>query len=67
MPEVAGDAALLIDPDSDDSLAEGLITLLSDGHLRAELGQAGRQRAQAYSWQRTAELTAEVYRRVLGE
>ena len=67
MPEVAGDAALLIDPDDDDSLADGLKRLLADGQLRARLSAAGLARAKGYSWERTAERTAGVYRRLLGE
>ena len=63
MPEVAGDAALLVDPYSFESLAEGLQRLLCSSELRTKLAQRGRKRAREFSWDRTAEATW----RVLGE
>jgi glycosyltransferase involved in cell wall biosynthesis len=66
LPEVAGDAALLVDPTSVDQLAEALLAVLGDASLAREMGQRGRQRAAGYRWEHTAQATAAVYRRSLG-
>ncbi|MGQ9489222.1 MAG: glycosyltransferase family 4 protein [Anaerolineae bacterium] len=66
LPEVAGDAALLVDPDDVDGLTGALERLLTDASLRASLRQAGLQRAAQFSWARTAAETARLYRDVLG-
>ncbi len=66
LPEVAGEAALLVDPTDEEALAEALRAVLSDGGLARELGVEGRRRAVRYRWERTAEETAAVYRRGLG-
>lgn len=50
MREVAGPAAVLIDPHSDESLATGIARVLDDADLRAELARAGRSRVSRYSW-----------------
>lgn len=54
MPEVAGDAALLVDPFSIDSIADGLQKLASDPALAADLVAKGRIRKQHFSWQQSA-------------
>jgi glycosyltransferase involved in cell wall biosynthesis len=61
LPEVAGDAALLVEPTAE-ALADGLGTLLADRGLRERLGAAGLARAAAYSWEGTAGATLAVYR-----
>ena len=61
LPEVAGDAAILVDPRSIEQLAEALTRVLSDDRERARLGTAGRARAEDFSWERTARETLEVY------
>lgn len=65
LPEVAGDAALLVDPESTDDLAEGLRRLLNDDTLRRRLVEAGRRREAEFTWRRTAELTLASYRRAI--
>lgn len=57
MPELAGDAALLVDPSDEDALAAGLLRLAGDTALRAQLHKRGLARAASYSWERTARLT----------
>ena len=52
MPEIAGDAALLVDPYDVDSIADGLRTALLDERRRAELEQAGPPRAASFTWER---------------
>jgi len=65
LPEVVGEAALQVDPLSTEAIAEGLRRLLSDRTLAREFAERGRQRAAEFTWSRTAEQTAQVYRRVL--
>ncbi len=59
--EVAGDAALLIDPRDTDAIASTLARGLSDGGLRADLTRKGFDRAAEFSWERTARETLSVY------
>ena len=66
IPEVAGDAAMLVDPHSTEAIAEGLRTLLQDQALRRELVQRGSDRVQAFTWRRTAEDVARVYEELAG-
>ena len=65
IPEVAGDAALLFDPDSTEEIAGAIRSLIGDEELRARLTEAGRNRAAQFSWERTARGTLETYRRAL--
>lgn len=66
LPEVAGDAAILIDPQNGDALVEAMGAVLDDARLRATLRSNGLDRAAQFSWEQTARLTVEVYRRCLG-
>lgn len=61
LAEVAGDAALLVDPTDVEALAEALGRLLSDDSLRADLRTRGIERAGQFSWERTARATLSVY------
>jgi len=63
-PEVAGEAALLVEP-TDAKLAAGLIRLAADADLRTDLATRGRARAAEFPWSRTATLTVATYRAVL--
>jgi glycosyltransferase involved in cell wall biosynthesis len=63
--EVAGDAALLVDPHSVDSIRDGLLRLISDASLRSSLAAKGRQRAADFSWDRTAAQTLAVLRQAV--
>jgi len=65
LPEVAGDAALLFDPLDERAIADAIERLLSDASLAASLREKGRERARLFSWERTAQLTLESYRRAL--
>ena len=66
LPEVCGDAALLVDPTDYDAIAGGLTRLAADGALREELRVRGLLRAQEFTWARAAAKTWEVYRELLG-
>jgi glycosyltransferase involved in cell wall biosynthesis len=64
LPEVVGDAALLIDPLNPAALAEAIARVLSDAPLRADLVRRGLARAGTFSWERSAARVHEVYRDV---
>ena len=61
LPEVVGDAALLIDPLDVDGLAGAIRRLWDDEALRRDLRARGLARAQEFTWERTARLTLEAY------
>ncbi len=65
LAEVAGDAALIVDPESVDAIAAAIGRLLADEGERERLRAAGRARAARFTWERTAELTAAAYARTL--
>jgi glycosyltransferase involved in cell wall biosynthesis len=67
LPEVAGDAAILIDPYDVDALANAMHRILSDPDLAEEMAAKGMIRAREFSWERTARETIAVYEQVLGE
>jgi glycosyltransferase involved in cell wall biosynthesis len=66
LEEVAGDAALLVDPQDRRSIAAGLDRILEDAPLRARLREAGLERSKLYDWDTAAQRTLEFYWRVLG-
>lgn len=55
MPEVAGDAALLVDPHDPDSIADGIWKVVSNTELRNELIAKGNERVKVFSWKKTAD------------
>jgi len=61
LPEVVGDAALLVDPTSTEELQTTLNKLLSDSSLQEELRRTGPIQASKFTWRNTAHLTLEVY------
>jgi glycosyltransferase involved in cell wall biosynthesis len=65
LPEVVGDAALLVDPFSFQAIGASLARLLEDASLREELRARGLRRAGAFSWRRAAQETLKVYEEVL--
>ena len=64
MPEVAGGAALLIDPTDLESIIEGIRSVLGSEELRARMRSDGPLRAAEFTWQRTASETLAAYRRI---
>lgn len=66
LPEVAGEAALLVDPTDNEAIRDGLICLLTDDALRAKLISAGTIQAQPFSWDRAARKLADTYKQVIG-
>jgi glycosyltransferase involved in cell wall biosynthesis len=65
LPEVAGGAALLFDPHDEAAIAGALRQLLEDQALRERLRARGLARVAEFTWERTARLTLESYRRTL--
>jgi glycosyltransferase involved in cell wall biosynthesis len=65
IPEVVGDAGLLVPPDDVVGLADDIESLLADADARVELGRRGRARAAAYTWDAAARATVASYRRAL--
>ncbi len=67
LPEVAGDAAVLVDPTDVDAIASALTELLTDDDLRAVLSAAGVARAARFTWESTARATADVLRAAVAD
>jgi glycosyltransferase involved in cell wall biosynthesis len=65
LPEVAGDAALMFDPLEEAALAAALERVLHDQELRRRLVERGLERVREFTWERTAKLTLQSYRRAL--
>ena len=65
LSEVAGDAALLVDPHDEDALAAALDAVARDPALRASLRDRGLAHVSRYTWSRTARETALAYREAL--
>jgi glycosyltransferase involved in cell wall biosynthesis len=64
LPEVTGDAALLVAPDDRDELAQSMWQALNDDELRSTLIERGRVRAGQFSWRAAADQFGELYRRL---
>ena len=60
-----GKTGLLFESENVEELAEKVILLLRDKDLRAKMGEAGRERARGFTWERSAEMTVEVYKEVI--
>lgn len=65
MPEVAGKAAVLVNPKSEKLIAEGIIKILDSDGLRKEMMKAGKKRAGLFSWEKAARETIEVYKKTV--
>ncbi len=67
LPEVVGDAALLVDPMDAGAIADAMARLLEDDALRRELIRRGHERVRAFSWARSVARVREVYGEVLAD
>jgi glycosyltransferase involved in cell wall biosynthesis len=65
IPEVLGDAGMLLDPESLSQWADAMVQIIKDPVLPARLRIDGLARAALFTWERTARITLDVYRRVL--
>ncbi len=66
LPEVAGDAALLVDPKSEVEIANAIRTCIEDGDRRQRMRAAGIERARSFTWASTAQGTLSSYAKALG-
>lgn len=62
LPEVVGDAALMVDPENTEAIAQGLLRLARDEKLRDDLRVRGPARAAGFTWERAVDLVLSVYR-----
>jgi glycosyltransferase involved in cell wall biosynthesis len=67
MPEVVGDAGVLVDPLNESAIAGGLAQLIERPDYRAELRVKGLERAKTFNWQTTARLTLQAYEQAASE
>jgi glycosyltransferase involved in cell wall biosynthesis len=65
MPEVAGDAAILVDPCDEQSIAQAIAGVCNDAQQREKMIAAGLQRNREFNWEKTALKTLEVYKRFI--
>ncbi|HLO85286.1 MAG TPA: glycosyltransferase family 1 protein [Nostocaceae cyanobacterium] len=65
IPEVTGDAAILINPNDYVQLAESILKVISDAHLRQLLINQGKARANLFSWEKTAKETLKAYKSII--
>lgn len=65
LPEVVGDAAILIDPQDLLQIAEAILQVISNPHLRQILIEKGKERVKLFSWEKTAQETLKAYRTIL--
>ncbi len=66
LPELVGDAGLLVDPESPEQIAAQVVRVLEDPELRAGLRERGLERAASYTWGDCATSTVATYREALG-
>ncbi|MEK9207853.1 MAG: glycosyltransferase family 1 protein, partial [Patescibacteria group bacterium] len=64
LKEIAGEAAVYVDPYEADSIKKGIEKLMSDSSLRKKLSEKGIERAKKFSWRQTAVNTIEVYKKI---
>jgi len=67
VPEIVGDAGVIVDPDDIAELADAILRVLSDKGLQNSLIQKGYRRAKKFSWDKTARKTLEIFEEVLNE
>jgi glycosyltransferase involved in cell wall biosynthesis len=65
LPEVVGDAGVLVDPYDTDAIAQALAEALENTGLREELSRRGLERARRFTWPQVAEQTVRVYKEIL--
>ncbi|MEW6685361.1 MAG: glycosyltransferase family 1 protein [Candidatus Edwardsbacteria bacterium] len=64
IPEVASEAAFYVEPEKPEGIAEGVKKVLFEQELRAKLIKAGEKQAQKFTWEKTAEKTLKVYKKI---
>ena len=64
LPEVVGEAGIMVNPCDIDSLAQAMRQVLTNSELRANMVKRGLEQAKKFSWEKTAEQTQEIYNKV---
>ncbi|MFZ5364377.1 MAG: glycosyltransferase, partial [Patescibacteria group bacterium] len=64
LPEIAGQATLLVDPENIDEIFKALEKILTDKNSRSELGKRGIDQAKKFDWEKCAEETIKIYEEV---
>jgi glycosyltransferase involved in cell wall biosynthesis len=64
LPEVVGDAGILLSPTNEDDLCQVMNNLYSDSSLRERYGNLGLKRAKTFSWKRCAEEYAAIFKQI---
>jgi len=67
LPEVSGDAAIVVDPTNVEAIVEGLRKITTDSSLREELVRRGFSRAALFPWEGAVQQTWDIYQELLGE
>jgi len=67
LPEVVGEAGIMVNPYDTHSLAQAMRRVLTDDKLRDNMVRKGLEQSKKFSWEKTAELTLQVYNKVAGE
>lgn len=65
LPEVAGDAAILVNPKDQDELCQAMLNILTDSDLRQKLKNKGLEQAKKFSWKKCAQETVEIYKTII--
>lgn len=65
LPEVAGDAAILVDPQDRDALSQAMLNILTNSNLREELYHKGLERSRTFSWAKCAAETVDIYQKII--
>lgn len=65
LPEVVGEHGIYVNPDEPESIMQGITRLLEDAALYDRLRESGLRHAATFSWQRTAEIALDVYRKII--
>jgi glycosyltransferase involved in cell wall biosynthesis len=64
LPEVVGDAGILVDPQNIDELSQAMYMLIKDADLRGKMKNRGLERSKLFSWHRTADKVLRIYEEV---
>ena len=67
MPEIAGGAAYLVNPENPDQMADAMAELISNSSIRNELIEKGKKNALRFSWENAAKETLKIYNKILAE
>jgi alpha-1,3-rhamnosyl/mannosyltransferase len=65
LPEVVGDAGLLVSPDNPDEWCDAMADILEDEEMRSRLSKLGTERAAGFTWNRSADVLEDAYRYAL--